>query len=346
MVIGEAVLPRMKEIEDALPDVSAAIEPLLKRIEELEAKPVPHPEVGKDDLAAIVADVASLRKAVDGIPDVDAALEKAALAWQPELSAEDIEGLVIRHVNTAKAILPNETAVQQMVADAMAVIPPAQPGKDADPEEMRREIAEQVKAAVSAIPAPKDGNSVTLDDVRPLIDEAVTKAVAAIPLPKDGADVAGGTIDRDGHLIITLSNGTTKDFGLVVGRDGVDADMDALEQSIVEKVAAIPLPKDGLDGIGFDDMDFEVRDDGCYIVFIKGEIEKEARLPIPIDRGVYKEGQTYRKGDGVTWGGSFWFAQEETTEKPDSGKGWRLAIKKGRDGKDADGKGSTKPVKV
>lgn len=308
--------------------VSAIVGPLLKRIEELEAKPIPQPEVGKDDLTAIVADVESLRKAVSEWKEPDPVII-------PDVQALVDEAFSKVHIPDAVDI----RAIGKMVDDAVAAIPPAQPGKDADPEEMRREIAEQVKAAVAAIPVPKNGDSVTVDDVRPLIEEHVAKAVAAIPVPKDGADVAGGTIDRDGHLIITLSNGQTKDFGQVCGRNGVDVDIGAIEKSIAEKVAAIPKPKDGLDGIGFDDMDFEVRDDGCYIVFIKGEVEKEARLPIPIDRGVYKEGQTYRKGDGVTWGGSFWFAQEETTEKPDSGKGWRLAVKKGRDH-------TPKPVKV
>jgi hypothetical protein len=74
---------------------------------------------------------------------------------------------------------------------------------------------------------------------------------------------------------------------------------------------------------------------------------RQYRLPIVRDLGVWREG-TYRKGDGVTWGGSFWIAQDETTDKPDGpgGKGWRLAVKKGRDGKDGPGKGPDKPAKV
>jgi hypothetical protein len=53
-----------------------------------------------------------------------------------------------------------------------------------------------------------------------------------------------------------------------------------------------------------------------------------------IDRGVWREGM-YQTGDVVTWGGSSFVAQRETTEKPDplnANTGWRLIAKRGRDG--------------
>lgn len=54
-----------------------------------------------------------------------------------------------------------------------------------------------------------------------------------------------------------------------------------------------------------------------------------------LDRGVYQAGRTYEKGDGATYGGSFWIAQDATSEKPgDGATKWRLAVKCGRDGKD------------
>jgi hypothetical protein len=57
---------------------------------------------------------------------------------------------------------------------------------------------------------------------------------------------------------------------------------------------------------------------------------------VVIDRGVWREGQEYKAGDGVTWAGSYWIAQKDTSAKPDSGDGFRLAVKRGRDGKSAD----------
>lgn len=96
--------------------------------------------------------------------------------------------------------------------------------------------------------------------------------------------------------------------------------------------------RDGVDGLGFDELDV-VHDGarGFTFRFTRGDQVKEFpfSLPVVLDKGVYKAGDEYEPGDGVTYGGSFWIAQEKTQEKPDSGKGWRLAVKRGRDGKSA-----------
>lgn len=150
---------------------------------------------------------------------------------------------------------------------------------------------------------------------------------------KDGVGMAGGLIDRAGHLIVTLTDGTTKDLGQVVGRDGAPG-------------------KDGepgRDGFGFDDMETEY-DGERTITFrwTRGEhvVERSYRMPVILDRGVYKAGAGYERGDAVTWGGSLWIAQEPTSEKPDSGKGWRLSAKRGRDGKDGGVKETPKPAPI
>jgi hypothetical protein len=70
-------------------------------------------------------------------------------------------------------------------------------------------------------------------------------------------------------------------------------------------------------------------------------------LPIVVDRGVFKPGTTYEKGDGITWGGSFWIAQRSTEAKPEVDDSWRLSVKRGRDGKDgANGKDFQPPSTV
>jgi integrin beta 3 len=59
------------------------------------------------------------------------------------------------------------------------------------------------------------------------------------------------------------------------------------------------------------------------------------KSPIVLDRGVYQAGRTYEKGDGATYGGSFWIAQDATSEKPgDGATKWRLAVKAGREGRE------------
>jgi integrin beta 3 len=124
---------------------------------------------------------------------------------------------------------------------------------------------------------------------------------------KDGADGAPGEAGRDGRD----------------GRDGVDG-------------------KDGADGIGFDDLDMIEDERGITLRFQRGAIVKEFPLPVVVDRGVWTD-REYRKGSGVTWAGSFWIAQRDTSAKPDTAdSGWRLAVKRGRDGKDGKPGGSGK----
>ena len=176
------------------------------------------------------------------------------------------------------------------------------------------DIARMVADAVAALPAPAAG--VDGRDADPaVIARMVADAVAALPAPAAGADgvgVAGAVIDRSGALILTLSNGETKSLGRVIGDDGND-------------------------GLGFDDI--EVIYDGhrsFTLQFVRGEKVKSATfaLPVVIDCGVWTDAD-YSPGDGVTWRGSFWICQRETRSKPDeSSTDWRLAVKRGRDGKD------------
>lgn len=155
--------------------------------------------------------------------------------------------------------------------------------------------------------------------------------------PGQGVGISEAMIDQDGVLVLTMTDGSTRSAGHVVGRDGHSVDMAEVEAQIAERVAAIPAPKDGTDGLGFDEMTEELADDGRTVVrrYHRGNQVKEFRhtFAVVLDRGIYREGSTYRAGDGVTWAGSWWIAQDETREKPDSGKGWRLAVKRGRDGK-------------
>jgi hypothetical protein len=279
----------------------------------------------------------------------------------------DAKAFGLELAGIVKAQLDPITARLDALEKRLDDLPTPRDGKDADLDEVRQIIGEElagikctieaiqpapelpdipalidavVREAVAAIPAPQDGKSVTVDDVAPLIASEVEKRVSELPRAKDGIDgkdgvgLAGALIDRDGKLVVTLTNGETKNLGPVVGRDGIDA-----------------KGEDGKDGLGFDDLDATFDGEKTVTLkFSKGERVKEFAfaMPVVIDRGVFKEGQAYKAGDGVTWGGSFWIAQEDTEAKPDSGKGWRLAVKKGRDGRDGTTKGprATGPIRL
>lgn len=152
------------------------------------------------------------------------------------------------------------------------------------------------------------------------------KALEGAAAPRDAL------IDQDGVLVLTMTNGEAKRVGKVVGRDGADA------KGI-----------DGVDGLGFDDLTFEQTGDRSAVLrFARGEHVKEFPLSLPcfIDRGVWKDDSTYERGDGVTYGGSFWLAGADPEGRPDTGKGWRLAVKKGRDGRDGETKAAHEPKPV
>jgi hypothetical protein len=213
-------------------------------------------------------------------------------------------------------------SVGEMLEAEFAKLPQPEPAKEVDMEQ----VAALVCDAVAALPPAQDGKSVEVEDVAPLIAAEVGKAVAAIPAPKDGEPGKNGRgvkdllIDREGQLVATMDDGEMKTLGPVVGRDGKPGE-------------------NGHDGFSLDDFDCQPVDERTIkLMFTRGEVMHsfELEFPVIIDRGVYKEGESYVRGDAVTWGGSLWIAQAETKAKPDGpDSGWRLAVKKGRDGKDA-----------
>lgn len=229
--------------------------------------------------------------------------------------------------------------ILQLVQDEIAKIPPAENGKDADPEQVASLVAETVERAVAALPVPQDGKSVAVEDVSPLIAEEVakvapdmaaineaiveqvSKAVAEIPVPKDGEpgkDAAGvvEALKDSGELVLTLADGRLVRTGIRDGENG----------------------KPGRDGFALEDFDVERGDDGrTYILkFERDDVRHEYELtfPVPVYCGIYKADDEYAPGDLVTWGGSMWHCDEPTKEKPGAGP-WTLAAKKGRDGRDA-----------
>ena len=52
-------------------------------------------------------------------------------------------------------------------------------------------------------------------------------------------------------------------------------------------------------------------------------------------RGVWQPGETYKKNNFITFDSSVWVCLRETEGKPGQCLDWQLAVKKGRDGKDA-----------
>lgn len=218
-------------------------------------------------------------------------------------------------------------------------LPAPKDGKDADPEAVAAIVRDQMKGDLAELRSAVD--AIVIPEPATVDVDAIAKAAAQmIPTPKDGSpgrdgqpgkDGAAGEKGRDGldvkdmfradggRLVAVMSDGTTKDLGVFVGKDG-DPGRDGVDG------------RDGADGIGFEDMTFETDEHGRVIAkFQRGDVIKSVRLPGIVDRGPFRVGEGYEKGDAVSYGGSLWIAQEPTGDKPDGSKAWRLAVKKGRD---------------
>src|SRR5690554_3992689 len=198
--------------------------------------------------------------------------------------------------------------------------PQGEPGKDADPVEVSHE---DIIAAIKS--DPEFMREVVSDYYRDNPPPKGEKGEKGDPGEKGeqgmrgekgdpGIGATGAMIDKTGELIVTLSNGQLQRCGIVVGKDG----------------------KDGKDGSDLSDIDIDY--DGERTISIKannGEVAKRYRMPIVIDKGYWRDGCVAEKGDSYTHDGSLWIALKDTTARPSSQakEDWRLAARKGRDGK-------------
>jgi integrin beta 3 len=161
---------------------------------------------------------------------------------------------------------------------------------------------------------------------------------------RDGIDGKDGLSGKDGRDGVDGKDGERGGEGPEgkPGRDGRDGLPGVQGEKGLDGING----KDGRDGInGKDGLgvgDFDVAHDGermFTLRWMNGEKKEERVFVVPcqIYRGVFKEGETYARGDTVTFGGSLWHCNGETADKPgDGAKSWTLAAKRGRDG--ADGK--------
>lgn len=142
-----------------------------------------------------------------------------------------------------------------------------------------------------------DGKSVTIDEVRPFFDAAF--ATWALDFERRAGDTLQRAIDK------------------------------------------IPAPKDGANGrdaFDIDDLQVKLAADGRSLTFkyVRGEVsvERSIRLPTMIYRGIWKPGE-FERGDTVTRDGSVWHCEaEKTLAEPGASADWRLAVKRGQNGRD------------
>lgn len=260
-----------------------------------------------DDIAEVIA--AAVKEATEPLLARIDALEKREPGFAPleaRLGAAEEKLLAVGERG------PEIASFEKRLAEVEArEIPKAIKG---DPGEVdMAAVAELIDKAVAALPAPKDGEPCDMDQVEQMVAERVAAAVSALPPPKDGIGLADALKDQDGCLVLVMTDGTTKNLGRIDGENGKTFTLDDFD--------IVPVDERTIK------MGFVVGDTMHSF---------ELAFPFPIYRGVFREAETYERGDMVTWAGSTWHCDEPKGLKPGApDSGWTLAVKAGRPGKDA-----------
>jgi hypothetical protein len=253
------------------------------------------------------APVIDLAPLTEQIADVDKRVEAFRHALASSVTMDEVRSVVAEAIG-----IEGETvigAIKHAAEEAVAALPKPKDGKDVDQEVIEALVLREV-AKIPRI-AGKDGDSVTIDQLAPMVAEQVNLKVAALPRAKDGVGLAGAVINRDGDLVVTMTDGSNTNLGNVLGKDGM----------------------------GFEHLDVIDGEDEFVLKMQSGDRIREwtLRKPSIADhyKGVWSPGE-HKRGSLVTWGGSLWMAQRDTEVKPETkdNDDWKLVVKRGRDGKD------------
>ena len=199
----------------------------------------------------------------------------------------------------------------------------------------------ELDAALKAVPAGKDGapgpQGAPGERGEKGVDGAAGPGGEPGPPGRDGVDGKDGPPGEGGPEGPAGKDGGTgpagdKGMDGAPGRDGRDG-----LPGLAGKDGANGI--NGADGFSLEDFDVSLGEDGRTLSFkfTRGELVKERQIKMawPLDKGIYRPEAVYDKGDCVTLGGSQFSAQKDAPAgKPGESDDWRLAVKRGRDGKD------------
>lgn len=213
-------------------------------------------------------------------------------------------------------------------------------------QEAVKSVSEKYDARIAELEAQIKGIQVPHPEVDyDKIGDMVKDAVASIPAPENGKDGADG---KDG--VSPSADDVAKSMEHIFAKWALDFERKA-DDKLEKAIDRMPKAKDGRDGLEIEDFDLSIGEDGRTITasLKRGEtvIEKSVKIPAILDKGVYSDTGSYEKGDGVTYAGSYWIIQKDSPEgKPGSSDDFRLAVKRGRDGREVVKVEKPKTVKV
>lgn len=327
----ESLTELVTELMDATPDANSIAATVLGKIEI--PTPPELPDIGKmvsNAVAEIPApelpDFAAMVKAAvaeielpqpEPLPDigkmVSDAVSEIPIPAAPELP--DIPAMVYEALEAVELPQPEPLPdIGKMVSDAVAQIPVPEAPELPD-------FAGMVKSAVAEIELPQP-------EPLPDIEKMVADAVALIPRANDGEPGEDGRDALQLEILPHIDSEKSYPRGTYAIHNG------GLWRSH-QKTTCLNGWECLVDGLSAIEIEQEhERQFTITATKSSGEkVEKAFSVPVMIYRDIFKSGETYVPGDSVTWGGSVWLCNETTTDKPgeDGSKGWKLAVKRGRD---------------
>lgn len=319
------LIVRMDASEKTLAEWRAAFDEKLGSIQRVEQ---PTEVISRDEVKAIVE---------EAVAAIDPPKGEPGPQGEPGAKGADGKDAVIDQ----EAI---DAAVEKAIAAIEVVVPDPIPGKDGEPGPAGKD------GAVG--PAGENGADaiVDYDQINHELAAMVAKAFAEVPKPengRDGRDGDRGPSGRDASdLAILASIDPERIYALGTWarhRGGLwkaSRDTDEMREGIAVDAGWMCVVE-GFAGLSLG----ESSEDGRTIT-VTAELSSGRKATHSIEtaamiyRGIYEPGRQYAKGDVVTFAGSMLIAQRATSampETPTAGDDWKLAVKRGQNGKDADG---------
>lgn len=184
---------------------------------------------------------------------------------------------------------------------------------------------------MAEIPTPKDGKDFDPSMLKQLVEQAVSDAVSTMPAAEPGKDGADGRDALALEILPFIDEEKSYPRGSYATHNG------GLWRAY-EKTHGMRGWECLVDGVA--GIDIQQSEQRCFTLKVNrtsGTSEtKSFDVPVMIYQGVFKSGQEYLPRRHGYMGGSPWHCDERTQDKPGEAgsKGWTLAAKRGRDGRD------------
>ena len=286
------------------------------------------------------ADVQQLCSGVEQVALTAVAEARAAFGQQVEGVSERVLSLEENAIKYVAASEQVQRAVEEVLQTHTAQLAnvPTREEMDAGIEATRQNMLSSITAATVETQAARSALTQCRDTLPKLEEmlEIVGKSVSQKELETAIGSVRDHANSRFADFSVWVTTVADTVMGLSERIETLPApfDPEPLKEWVGEQFKTLPLPE-----LHFDVAAPEGDQTAITFTFGVGDklVTKQVELGIGVKyRGVYDRDEEYEIANLVTHKGSMWYAKAKPTGEPGKdANGWQLAVKCGRDGKDA-----------